>query len=151
MGIKVLTGFPPGYTYEPIGLVASSEVVGVGPFRDFVARLKDAFGGRVGGLRSVFDDALRRLTTDMVQQASRMGANAVAGLEFDSQILSTSRGGIMVMVVGYGTACRIHPKGTHTQEPKGAIQTNEPPAHPSGELPDVDAYREEEDLDTWFK
>ena len=146
MGIKVLTGFPPGYTYEPIGLVASSEVVGVGPFRDFVARLKDAFGGRVGGLRSVFDDALRRLTTDMVQQASRMGANAVAGLEFDSQILSTSRGGIMVMVVGYGTACRIQPK-TAQAEP----ETKEPSAYPHGEPPEMDAFREEEDLDPWFK
>ncbi len=90
-----------------LGIVSGEAILGANIFKDFFAGIRDIVGGRSGAyeksLREAKDTALR----EMSEQAQKLGANAVIGIDLDYETISLSGGGSMLMVAASGTAVRI--------------------------------------------
>jgi uncharacterized protein YbjQ (UPF0145 family) len=80
----------------------AASIIGANIVKDFFAGIRDIVGGRSGsyeeGLREAKDIALR----EMQEQATRLGANAVIGVDLDYETLGSN--GSMLMVSASGTA-----------------------------------------------
>lgn len=89
------------------GIVTGETIIGANMFRDFFAGIRDIVGGRSGAyeevLRQTKDTALR----EMEDQAFRLGANAVVGVDLDYETVGGS--GSMLMVTASGTAVWVEP------------------------------------------
>ena len=87
------------------GIVSGETIIGANVFRDFLAGIRDFVGGRSGAyeeeLRQAKDTAIR----EMEEQAARLGANAVIGVDLDYETVGGS--GSMLMVTATGTAVTI--------------------------------------------
>ena len=85
-----------------VGIVTGEAIIGANIVKDFFAGIRDIVGGRSAsyeeGLREAKDIALR----EMQEQAIRLGANAVIGVDLDYETLG--RNGSMLMVSASGTA-----------------------------------------------
>jgi uncharacterized protein YbjQ (UPF0145 family) len=85
-----------------IGLVNGEAIIGANIMKDVLAKITDVVGGRSGsyeqGLREAKSIALR----EMMDQAQRLGANAVIGVDIDLQTIGSS--GSMLIVSSNGTA-----------------------------------------------
>lgn len=85
-----------------IGLVSGEAIIGANIVKDFFAGIRDIVGGRSGsyeeGLREAKEIALR----EMQEQAVRLGANAIVGIDLDYETLGSN--GSMLMVSASGTA-----------------------------------------------
>ena len=85
-----------------IGIVTGEAIIGANIFKDFFAGIRDIVGGRSGsyeeGLREAKDIALR----EMQEQAERLGANAVIGVDLDYETVGSN--GSMLMVSASVTA-----------------------------------------------
>lgn len=85
-----------------LGLVSGEAIIGANIVKDFFAGIRDIVGGRSGayeeGLREAKEIALR----EMQEQATRLGANAILGIDLDYETLGS--GGSMLMVTACGTA-----------------------------------------------
>ena len=83
------------------GIVSGETIIGANVFRDFLAGIRDFVGGREEVLRQAKDTAIR----EMEEQAARLGANAVIGVDLDYETVGGS--GSMLMVTATGTAVTI--------------------------------------------
>jgi uncharacterized protein YbjQ (UPF0145 family) len=87
-----------------LGLVSGEAILGANIFKDFFAGIRDIVGGR----SAAYEDELRKAKDlaiqEMVEEAAKMGANAVIGVDLDYESLNTSHGGGMLMVTASGTA-----------------------------------------------
>lgn len=94
-----------GKNIEYLGLVTGEAIMGTNVVRDFFANITDIIGGRSGtyekGLREGKDIAL----AEMSDEARRLGADAVIGIDLDYE--TVGQGGSMLMVVATGTAVKI--------------------------------------------
>lgn len=85
-----------------IGIVNGEAIIGANFVKDFFASMRDVVGGRAGayeqGLREAKSIALR----EMMDQARRLGANAIVGVDLDYQAIGSN--GSMLMVSANGTA-----------------------------------------------
>ena len=102
----------PECRYQPLGMVVVHKTEGMGVFRDFIARLKDLTGGRVGAYdRSVNVDlivpALRELSDQAhdIYTVDGIAPDAIMGLVMDVQSVS-STGVAMMQITVYGTTVR---------------------------------------------
>jgi uncharacterized protein YbjQ (UPF0145 family) len=86
-----------------LGVVASDVVMGSNAIRDFFASVRDWVGGRAGGYEKVLADARAEAIEELAARASKLGADAVIGVDFDYQ----SVGGSMLMVAANGTAVKL--------------------------------------------
>ena len=89
------------------GIVTGEAILGTNIFRDFFASIRDVIGGRSGAYERVLNDARQTAIDDMVDQAKRMGANAVIGVDIDYEAISQGQGDTMLMVSASGTAVTI--------------------------------------------
>lgn len=87
------------------GIVFGEVVAGVNFFKDFGAGIRNIIGGRSssyeGELIEAREDALRELS----ERASRLGADAVVGIDIDYEVLGEAGG--MLMVTASGTAVKL--------------------------------------------
>ncbi|MGD1889509.1 MAG: heavy metal-binding domain-containing protein [Cyclobacteriaceae bacterium] len=87
---------------DHLGLVLGEAIIGANVFRDFFAGIRDIVGGRSGSyeraLRNAKDIALR----EMQEEAEKMGANAVIGVDLDYETVGKESS--MLMVPACGTA-----------------------------------------------
>ena len=95
-----------GQTVEAyLGIVSGEAVMGANMFKDMFAGIRDIVGGRSG----VYEEELRRAKElaieEMMENASRLGANAVIGVDLDYETLGSS--GSMLMVSASGTAVQV--------------------------------------------
>lgn len=74
-------------------------------FRDFLAGIRDFVGGRSGAYEEVLRQAKDTAIREMEEQAARLGANAVIGVDLDYETVGGS--GSMLMVTATGTAVTI--------------------------------------------
>ena len=89
-----------------LGIVSGEAVVGTNIFRDLMAGIRDIVGGRSGGYEQELRQAKEAALSDMREEARRLGADAVVGVDLDYEHLgggSTS----MLMVTANGTAVRL--------------------------------------------
>ena len=87
------------------GLVGGDAILGANMFRDLFASIRDIVGGRSGAYEKVLNDARETAIGDMTEQARRLGANAVIGVDIDYETIGSN--GSMLMVSASGTAVRI--------------------------------------------
>ena len=78
---------------------------GANVFRDFMAGIRDFFGGRSGSYEKVLREAKDTALQEMTQEADARGANAVIGIDLDYETVGES--GSMLMVTASGTAVRV--------------------------------------------
>lgn len=87
------------------GIVTGETIIGANIFRDFFASIRDIVGGRSGAYEEVLREAKNTAIREMMQEASRVGANAVVGVDLDYETLGSANG--MLMVAASGTAVVI--------------------------------------------
>lgn len=90
---------------QTLGVVSGEAIIGAHLFRDLFAGITNIIGGRAGGyehaLREARDIALR----EMCEEAGRLGADAVVGVDLDYEALGADKG--MLMVTAAGTAVKL--------------------------------------------
>lgn len=84
------------------GIVSGETIIGANLFRDFFASVRDIVGGRSGSYEEVLREARNIALQEMQDQAEKMGANAVIGVDLDYETVGDS--GSMLMVTANGTA-----------------------------------------------
>ncbi|WP_455585882.1 heavy metal-binding domain-containing protein [Bacteroides sp.] len=87
------------------GIVSGETIIGANVFRDFLAGIRDFVGGRSGAYEEVLRKAKETAIREMEQEAARLGANAVIGVDLDYETVGGS--GSMLMVTAAGTAVTI--------------------------------------------
>ena len=87
------------------GVVTGETIIGANVMRDFMAGIRDFFGGRSGAYEEVLREAKNTALEEMAQEAQRLGDNAVVGIDLDYETVGGS--GSMLMVTCSGTAVRI--------------------------------------------
>ena len=86
------------------GIVSGETIIGANLFKDFFAGIRDIVGGRASSYESVLRAAKESALQEMSDQAARMGANAVIGIDLDFETVGAN--GSMLMVTAAGTAVR---------------------------------------------
>lgn len=90
-----------------LGVVTGEAILGANLFRDFFAGIRDIVGGRSGSYEKVLRDAKETAMREMADEARRLGANAVIGIDLDYETVQVGNGGGMLMVSASGTAVVI--------------------------------------------
>lgn len=90
-----------------LGVVTGEAILGANIFRDFFAGIRDIVGGRSGSYEKVLRDAKETAMREMADEARRLGANAVIGIDLDYETVQVGNGGGMLMVSASGTAVVI--------------------------------------------
>ncbi|NNI53630.1 YbjQ family protein [Pasteurella multocida] len=84
-------------------VVFGEVVAGSNFIRDFFAGITDIIGGRSGAYESKIACARKEALEELQQQAKRLGANAVVGVEVNYTSIN-GEGKSMFMIVASGTA-----------------------------------------------
>ncbi len=85
-----------------IGLVSGEAIIGANLFKDIFAGIRDIVGGRSGSYEQVLREAKDNALAEMEDNARRLGANAVIGIDLDYE--TVGQNGSMLMVTASGTA-----------------------------------------------
>lgn len=88
---------------EYLGIVTGETVIGANIFRDFMAGIRDIVGGRSSSYEEVLKEAKNTALREATDDAIRLGANAVVGIDIDYETIGQS----MLMVSVSGTAVRL--------------------------------------------
>ena len=89
-----------------LGIVSGEAVLGTNVIRDFMASIRDVIGGRASGYEEELRHAKNSAIAEMEEDARRLGANAVVGVDLDYEHLGGGNRS-MLMVTANGTAVRI--------------------------------------------
>ncbi len=84
------------------GVVTGETIIGANALKDFMAGIRDFFGGRSGAYEKVLREAKDTSMKEMCDRAAELGANAVVGIDIDYETVGQS--GSMLMVTTSGTA-----------------------------------------------
>jgi uncharacterized protein YbjQ (UPF0145 family) len=87
-----------------LGVVTGEAILGANIFRDFFAGVRDIVGGRSGSYEKVLRDAKETAMREMMDDAKRLGGNAVIGVDLDYETVQVGSSGGMLMVSASGTA-----------------------------------------------
>jgi len=90
---------------EYLGLVVGEVIIGANIFKDLFAGIRDIVGGRAGAYESAMRDARAEAIADLEEEARRLGADAVIGVDLDYEVVGQN--GSMLMVSVSGTAVRL--------------------------------------------
>lgn len=88
-----------------LGVVSSETIFGTNAIRDFMAQLRNFFGGRSASYEEVLLQAKQEALRELEERAARLGANAVVGVDLSYETVGAN--GSMLMVVATGTAVVI--------------------------------------------
>lgn len=86
------------------GVVTGEAILGANIFRDFFAGIRDIVGGRSAAYEKELTKAREIAFEEMTQDAQRLGANAVVGIDIDYETVGS---GTMLMVAVSGTAVTL--------------------------------------------
>jgi uncharacterized protein YbjQ (UPF0145 family) len=92
-----------------LGIVFGEAIVGANLFRDLFAQIRDIVGGRSGAYEAELRRAQELALEEMKEEARRLGADAVIGIDVDYEVLGGNNS--MLMVTASGTAVRLKPTG----------------------------------------
>lgn len=87
---------------DHLGLVSGEAIIGANVFRDFFAGIRDIVGGRSGSYERALRNAKDIALKEMEEEAQKMGANAVIGVDLDYETVGKESS--MLMVTASGTA-----------------------------------------------
>ena len=96
----------PGYRIErQVGLCWGVVVRSVGVAKGFTGSLRALKAGEVSQYTAVLEEARRHALDRLIQHAGELGANAIAGVRFDSSEIGSN----MSEILAYGTAVVVAP------------------------------------------
>jgi len=87
------------------GIVTGETIIGANIFKDFFAGIRDIVGGRSGSYERVLREAKDTALAEMKQEAQRLGADAIIGIDLDYETVGPNGG--MLMVTASGTAVKF--------------------------------------------
>ena len=87
------------------GIVSGETIIGANLFRDLFASVRDIVGGRSSSYEEVLCEAKNTALREMEENAMRLGANAVVGVDLDFETVGGNSS--MLMVTASGTAVFI--------------------------------------------
>jgi uncharacterized protein YbjQ (UPF0145 family) len=93
-----------------LGIVAGEAILGANVFKDLFAGIRDIVGGRSATYEKELQKARSVALQEMQEQAQKLGANAVVGVDLDFEVLGQGNG--MLMVSASGTAVVLGNEGT---------------------------------------
>jgi len=88
---------------EYLGIVAGEAVLGANIIKDLFAAVTDVVGGRSGAYENELIRARQIAIKEMEDEAARLGANAVVGVDLDYEVVRQG----MLIVTAAGTAVKI--------------------------------------------
>lgn len=88
---------------EYVSIVTGEAIMGANIVRDFMASITDIVGGRSGAYENKLKEAREVAFDEMRSSASRMGANAIVGIDIDYEVIRDG----MLMVAVSGTAVKV--------------------------------------------
>lgn len=91
-----------GCNYEELGVVTGSTIRAKNMFADFGQQLKGIVGGELGSYTDMMEKAREIATQRMVDQAVRMGADAVIGVRYTTNSIMAQAAEVLV----FGTAVK---------------------------------------------
>lgn len=86
-----------------LGVVTGEAIMGANIVRDLFASITDIVGGRSGAYETKLKEARDVAFSEMSSQATRLGANAIVGIDIDYEVVREG----MLMVAVSGTAVRV--------------------------------------------
>ena len=87
------------------GIVFGEVITGVNFLKDFGAGIRNIIGGRSNSYENELVSARQQALQELSDRASKLGADAVVGIDVDYEVLGTNNG--MLMVSASGTAVRL--------------------------------------------
>lgn len=84
------------------GIVSGDAILGANVFKDLFAGIRDIVGGRSATYEKELRRAKEIATKEMQEEAERLGANAIVGIDFDYETINN-----MLMVSATGTAVTV--------------------------------------------
>jgi uncharacterized protein YbjQ (UPF0145 family) len=88
---------------EYLGIVAGEAILGANIVKDLFATVTDIVGGRSGAYENELIKARLIALKEMEEEAARLGANAVIGVDLDYEVVRQG----MLLVTASGTAVKI--------------------------------------------
>ena len=88
---------------EHFGVVSGNTVRAKNIGRDFMASLKNIFGGELKGYTELLEESRVEALKRMENQATQMGANAILNVRFSTSSVASGAAELYV----YGTAVRV--------------------------------------------
>jgi uncharacterized protein YbjQ (UPF0145 family) len=90
-----------------LGIVTAEVVYGTNALRDFFAGIRDVIGGRTGSYERVFEKGQQDALAELQQRASRLGADAIIGIEIDTGTINIDQKGALLLITATGTAVKL--------------------------------------------
>jgi uncharacterized protein YbjQ (UPF0145 family) len=87
------------------GIVTGEAILGANIFKDFFAGVRDIVGGRSASYEKELHRAREIALQELEEEALKIGANAVVGLDLDYEVIG--QGSSMLMVSVSGTAVSL--------------------------------------------
>lgn len=84
------------------GIVSGEAIIGANLFKDIFASITDIVGGRSASYERVLREAKDNALREMEENARKIGANAVIGIDLDYESIGSNAS--MLMVTASGTA-----------------------------------------------
>ncbi len=88
---------------QHFGLVQGNTIRAKHLGKDFLAGLKNIFGGELGAYTELLAESRKEATDRMIQQAQSMGANAIVNIRYSTS--SVAQGA--AELYAYGTAVKV--------------------------------------------
>lgn len=103
MILTTLEGVPSKEIIKHLGIVQGSTVRAKNVGKDILAGFKNLVGGELKGYTELLQEARQEALDRMIQQAEKMGANAVVNIRFATSSIAQGAAELYV----YGTAVRV--------------------------------------------
>ena len=87
------------------GVITGEAILGANIFRDFFAGVRDIVGGRSASYEKELGRAREIAMRELEDEAEKLGANAVVGVDIDYEVVG--QGSSMLMVSVSGTAVLV--------------------------------------------
>ena len=88
-----------------LGIVTGETIIGANIVKDVFASIRDIVGGRSSSYENVLREAKNTSLKEMTENAEKLNADAVIGIDLDYETVG-NRGG-MLMVTASGTAVQL--------------------------------------------
>jgi uncharacterized protein YbjQ (UPF0145 family) len=88
-----------------LGIVTGETIIGANIFKDLFASIRDIVGGRSGSYERVLREAKDTALREMTENATKLGASAIVGVDLDYE--KVGKNGGMLMVTASGTAVKL--------------------------------------------
>ena len=88
-----------------LGIISADVIIGANIFSDLFAAVRDVVGGRSATYEKKLGEGKIMAIKELEQEAQKLGANAIVGIDFDFETVGGK--GSMLMITVTGTAVKI--------------------------------------------